>query len=233
MMAIVAESAFSTALLTGGFVFGDLELEETLILIAAEMTEPFKLLDSTQKAYIGYNTLRNASSSTLSGDDRITQQEARLSLLGLESELVMDKIYHTKFSKSGDGITDLSFLAKTAINTSLQGYARQLTREIDKGTLTLAKQQELVVKWSNTAKLWTGKEFWNSIETSYAQRALKETPPSFSGYADTFIKGKTEDQIVDSLRILTQKADGHSEEADEILNNIREGYEIMRGDKDE
>ena len=232
MIENVAESAYSSTLITYDYlVNGELGTTETLALLAGEIMEPFKLLDTAQKAYIAYNTGRNATSTSLSSDDRITKTEAILSFFGYEPELLTEKMYRMKFSKGdGSGLTDMSFYAKKNTNLALQQYARQLTYEMDMGRLTREKQQALYHKWVSMAKRITGKAHWNSIENAFSERALKETPPSYNETVNPQITGKTLDGIIKMLRITSQKADGHSEEAEETLNNIREGYELIRGD---
>jgi hypothetical protein len=233
MMNNVAESAYSSVLLTYDyFANGNLSTAETLALLSQEVTEPFKLLDSAQKAYIAYNTARNATSTSLSSDDRLTKAESIVSLFGFEPELLTDKMYRMKFSKGdGSGITDMAFYAKKNTNFALQQYARQLTYEIDMGALTREKQQALYFKWVGIAKGITGKAHHNAIDNAFRDRALKETPPSYNELIKPQITGKTLDGIVKALRITSQKADGHSEEAEAVLNNLRENYELMQGDK--
>jgi len=233
MLNNVAESAYSSTLLTYDyFANGNLGTMETLALLSQEMTEPFKLLDTAQKAYIAYNTGRNASSGSLSSDDRLTKTEAIASFFGFEPELLTDKMYRMKFSQGdGTGITDMAYYARKNTNMALQQYARQLTYEMDMGTLTREGQQALYVKWINIAKGITGKAHWNSIETSFSSKALKETPPSYNETIKPQVTGKTLDGIIKVMRITSQKADGHSEEAEAVLNNLRENYELMQGNK--
>ena len=71
----------------------------------------------------------------------------------------------------------------------------------------------------------------SAVLTAASARALKETPPSFNETIKPQITGNTLDGIVKAMRITSQKAEGHSEEAEKVLNNIRENYELMQGDK--
>jgi hypothetical protein len=229
----VAESAYSSTLIAlNSFTDGSMSTPETLALLSAEVLEPFKLLDSGQKAYIAYHTARNATSTSLSSDDRITKGEAIASLFGYEPELLTDKMYRMKFSQGdGSGITDMSFYAKKSTNTALQIYARRLTYEMDMGTLTRERQQVLYAEGVAFAKRFSSKSNWDAAENAFKERALKETPPSYNETIKPQITGNTLEGIVKALRITSQKADGHSEEAEEVLNNLRENYELMQGDK--
>jgi hypothetical protein len=229
----VAESAYSASLIAiNSFTDGSMGTAETLALLSAEVLEPFKLLDTGQKAYIAYHTGRNATSTSLSSDDRITKGEAIMSHFGYEPELLTDKMYRMKFSQGdGSGITDMSFYAKKSTNTALQIYARRLTYEMDMGTLTRERQQVLYSEGVAFAKRFSSKSNWNAAENAFKERALKETPPSYNETIQPQITGNTLEGIVKALRITSQKADGHSEEAEEVLNNLRENYELMQGDK--
>jgi hypothetical protein len=229
----VAESAYSASLIVyDKFADGSLSTPETFALISAELLEPFKLLDSGQKAYIAYHTARNATSTSLSSDDRITKAESLLSLFGYEPELLTDKMYRMKFSKGdGSGLTDMSFWGKKSTNTALQMYSRRLTYEMDMGTLTRERQQVLYAEGVAFAKRMSAKSNWNAAENAFKERALKETPPSYNETIKPQITGNTIDGIVKALRITSQKADGHSEEAEAVLNNLRENYELIQGDQ--
>ena len=229
----VAESAYSASLIAANsFTDGSMGTAETLALITAELLEPFKLLDSGQKAYIAYHTARNATSTSLSSDDRITKGESVMSLFGYEPELLTDKMYRMKFSQGdGSGLTDMSFWGAAATSTALQIYARRLTYEIDMGTLTRERQQVLYEEGLAFAKRMSAKSNWNKAENAFRDRALKETPPSYNETIKPQITGNTLDGIVKAMRITSQKAEGHSEEAEKVLNNIRENYELMQGDK--
>lgn len=227
----VAESAYSASLIAyDKLADGSLSTPETLALISAELLEPFKLLDSGQKAYIAYHTARNATSTSLSSDDRLTKAESVLSLFGYEPELLTDKMYRMKFSKGdGSGITDMDFWGKKSTNTALQMYARRLTYEMDMGTLTRERQQVLYAEGVAFAKRMSAKSNWNAAENAFKERALKETPPSYNETIKPQITGNTIDGIVKALRITSQKADGHSEEAEKVLNNLLDNYELIQG----
>jgi hypothetical protein len=229
----VAESAYSSSLIViNSFTDGSMGLAETLALLSAEVLEPFKLLDTGQKAYIAYHTGRNATSTSLSSDDRITKGESIVSYFGYEPELLTDKMYRMKFSQGdGSGITDMSFYAKKSTNTALQIYARRLTYEIDMGTLTRERQQVLYAEGVAFAKRFSDKSNWNAAENAFKERALKETPPSYNETIKPQITGNTLEGIVKALRITSQKADGHSKEAEDTLNNMLENFELMQGDK--
>jgi hypothetical protein len=229
----VSESAYSATLIAANsFTDGSMPLGETLALITTEVLEPFKLLDTGQKAYIAYHTGRNATSTSLSSNDRITKGEAIMSHFGYEPELLTDKMYRMKFSQGdGSGLTDMSFWGKKSTNTALQIYARRLTYEIDMGTLTRERQQVLYDEGLAFAKRFSAKSNWNAAENAFRDRALKETPPSYNETIKPQIVGNTLEGIVKAIRITSQKADNHSEEAEEVLNNLRENFELILGDK--
>ena len=137
-----------------------------------------------------------------------------------------------KFSQGdGSGLTDMSFWGKKSTNTALQIYARRLTYEIDMGTLTRERQQVLYDEGLAFAKRFSAKSNWNAAENAFRDRALKETPPSYNETIKPQIVGNTLEGIVKAIRITSQKADNHSEEAEEVLNNLRENFELILGDK--
>ena len=135
-----------------------------------------------------------------------------------------------KFSQGdGSGITDMSFWGKKSTNTALQMYSRRITYEMDMGTLTRERQQVIYAEGVAFAKRISAKSNWNAAENAFKERALKETPPSYNETIKPQITGNTIDGIVKALRITSQKADGHSEEAEKVLNNLLDNYELIQG----
>ena len=177
-------------------------------MIASEILEPISGYRNIEKALIGYLFQELPFAKSLTSGMKIEKIEAVMLAGNVQPALVTDYFNGSSFDKKNEGIFSLMNDKKTAIRnaeTMLQAMTRDMAYHELRGTLNLAKGNELLEKWSTAAKTISNPRFEDEISKAFAQSALTSGSSTYNQYFRPYeISGQINNRA-EGLRILAQK----------------------------
>jgi hypothetical protein len=177
-------------------------------MIASEILEPISGYRNIEKALIGYLFQELPFAKSLSSGMKIEKIEAVMLAGNVQPALVTDYFTGSSFDKKNEGIFSLMNDEKTAIRnaeTMLQAMARDMAYHKLRGTLDLAKGNELLEKWSTAAKTISNPKYKDEIAKAFAQNALTSGSSTYNQYIRPYEVSSQINNRAEGLRILAQK----------------------------
>jgi hypothetical protein len=177
-------------------------------MIASEILEPISGYRNIEKALIGYLFQELPYAKSLSSGMKIEKIEAIMLAANIQPALVTDYFNGSSFDKKNEGIFSIMNDEKTAMRnaeTMLQAMARDMAYHKLRGTLDLAKGNELLEKWSTAAKTISNPKFKDEIAKAFAQNALTSGSSTYNQYIRPYEMSSQINNRAEGLRILAQK----------------------------
>ena len=177
-------------------------------MIASEIMEPISGYRNIEKALIGYLFQELPFAKSLTSGMKIEKIEAVMLAGNVQPALVTDYFNGSSFDKKNEGIFSLMNDKKTAIRnaeTMLQAMTRDMAYHELRGTLNLAKGNELLEKWSTAAKTISNPRFEDEISKAFAQSALTSGSSTYNQYFRPYEMSGQINNRAEGLRILAQK----------------------------
>jgi hypothetical protein len=178
-------------------------------MIASEVMEPISGLKNIEKAVIGYLFQELPYAKSLSSGMKIEKIEAVMLAANIQPALVTDYFNGSSFDKKNEGIFSIMNDEKTAMRnaeTMLQAMARDMAYHKLRGTLDLAKGNELLEKWSTAAKTISNPKFKDEIAKAFAQNALTSGSSTYEQYLRPYQESGQINNRAEGLKLLSQKA---------------------------
>jgi hypothetical protein len=178
-------------------------------MIASEIMEPISGLKNIEKAVIGYLFQELPYAKSLSSGMKIEKIEAIMLAANIQPALVTDYFNGSSFDKKNEGIFSIMNDEKTAMRnaeTMLQAMARDMAYHKLRGTLDLAKGNELLEKWSTAAKTISNPKFKDEIAKAFAQNALTSGSSTYEQYLRPYQESGQINNRAEGLKLLSQKA---------------------------
>jgi hypothetical protein len=178
-------------------------------MMASEVMEPISGYKNIEKAVIGYLFQELPYARSLTSGMKIEKIEAIMLAANIQPALVTDYFNGSSFDKKNEGIFSLMNDEKTAIRnaeTMLQAMTRDMAYHKLRGTLDLAKGNELLEKWSTAAKAISNPKFEDEIAKAFAQNALTSGSSTYKQYLRPYETSGQIDNRAEGLKILAQKA---------------------------
>jgi hypothetical protein len=178
-------------------------------MIASEVAEPISGLKNIEKAVIGYLFQELPYAKSLSSGMKIEKVEAIMLAANIQPALVTDYFNGSSFDKKNEGIFSIMNDEKTALRnaeTMLQAMARDMAYHKLRGTLDLAKGNELLEKWSTAAKAISSPKFKDEISKAFAQNALTSGSSTYEQYLRPYQASGQISNRAEGLKLLSQKA---------------------------
>ena len=178
-------------------------------MMASEVMEPISGYKNIEKAVIGYLFQELPYARSLTSGMKIEKIEAIMLAANIQPALVTDYFNGSSFDKKNEGIFSIMNDEKTAIRnaeTMLQAMTRDMAYHKLKGTLDLAKGNELLEKWSTAAKAISNPKFEGEIAKAFAQNALTSGSSTYKQYLRPYETSGQIDNRAEGLKILAQKA---------------------------
>jgi hypothetical protein len=178
-------------------------------MIASEVMEPISGYKNIEKAVIGYLFQELPYAKSLSSGMKIEKIEAIMLAANIQPALVTDYFNGSSFDKKNEGIFSIMNDEKTAIRnaeTMLQAMSRDMAYHKLRGTLDLAKGNELLEKWSTAAKTISSPRFKDEIAKAFAQSALTSGSSTYEQYIRPYAESGQINNRAEGLRLLAQKA---------------------------
>jgi hypothetical protein len=178
-------------------------------MMASEVMEPISGYKNIEKAVIGYLFQELPYARSLSSGMKIERIEAIMLAANIQPALVTDYFNGSSFDKKNEGIFSIMNDEKTAVRnaeTMLQAMARDMAYHKLRGTLDLAKGNELLEKWSTAAKAISNPKFKDEIAKAFAQNALTSGSSTYEQYIRPYAVGGQINNRAEGLRLLAQKA---------------------------
>jgi hypothetical protein len=178
-------------------------------MMASEVMEPISGFKNIEKAVIGYLFQELPYAKSLSSGMKIERIEAIMLAANIQPALVTDYFNGSSFDKKNEGIFSIMNDEKTAVRnaeTMLQAMARDMAYHKLRGTLDLAKGNELLEKWSTAAKAISNPKFKDEIAKAFAQNALTSGSSTYEQYIRPYAVGGQINNRAEGLRLLAQKA---------------------------
>jgi hypothetical protein len=177
-------------------------------MIASEILEPISGYRNIEKALIGYLFQELPFAKSLSSGMKIEKIEAVMLAGNVQPALVTDYFNGSSFDKKNEGIFSLMNDEKTAMRnaeTMLQAMARDMAYHKLRGTLDLAKGNELLEKWSTAAKTISNPKYEDEIAKAFAQNALTSGSSTYNQYIRPYEMASQINNRAEGLKILAQK----------------------------
>jgi hypothetical protein len=178
-------------------------------MIASEIMEPISGYKNIEKAVIGYLFQELPYARSLTSGMKIEKIEAVMLAANIQPALVTDYFNGSSFDKKNAGIFSFMNDEKTAIRnaeTMLQAMTRDMAYHKLRGTLDLAKGNELLEKWSTAAKTISNPKFEDAISKAFAQNALTSGSSTYNQYFRPYEISGQIGNTAEGFRILAQKA---------------------------
>jgi hypothetical protein len=185
-------------------------------MMASEVMEPISGYRNIEKAVIGYLFQELPFAKSLSSGMKIEKIEAIMLAANIQPALVTDYFNGSSFDKKNEGIFSLMNDEKTALRnaeTMLQAMVRDMSYHKLRGTLDLAKGNELLEKWSTAAKAISNPKYEDEIAKAFAQNALTSGSSTYEQYLRPYETSGQIDNRAEGLRLLAQKAQSPESQA--------------------
>lgn len=190
--------------------------------IAFEIGGLVKGLSDAERAFIAGNTGTWTYSSTLSGNLKVTEEEALFALFNVTPTMVADYYNNRGSMNSKSKPTDVAKLSKVFI----KAMNRELAIRKSEGTLnTPLDSFEIIEKYSTMAKAAVDPHSYSSVENAFKTFSVGVGGETYENYIKPYINVETTEQRRRGLERLLQIAS--TPEAEEEIKAAIEMTEIL------